>query len=115
MNIKNENPYKKDKKNKSQNKNNSKIPINLEISPGIIEEQLRDSIEKKSINISNSISLQSLNDSKMMELARHYGVGGGEESSSGNYLMNNVIYNKKQYFSNYQGLYGKKKHKRNKD
>ena len=82
----------------------------MQISPGIVDEYFRDSLGKKSSsNNSNRVSLQSLSDSKMMELAGHYGHGlGGDESSSDNYQMNNVIYNKKQYFKNSKGLYDNK-------
>ena len=105
----------KDRSNQNQNKknknqNNPKPPVNLQISPGIVDEYFRDSLGKKSSsNNSNRVSLQSLSDSKMMELAGHYGHGlGGDESSSDNYQMNNVIYNKKQYFKNSKGLYDNK-------
>ena len=104
---------KKNKNNKNQI--NSKAPIPLQISAGIVDEYFRDSIGKKSSNNSNNssnrISLQSLSDSKMMELAGNYKLG--EESSSDNYQMNNVIHNKKQFYRNYERLYENKKGKKN--
>ena len=51
--------------------------------------------QDKNTTISNRISLQSLSDSKMMELAAHYGY---EDSSSENYQMNNIIHNKRKFF-----------------
>ena len=39
--------------------------------------------------------MQSLSDSKMMELASKYITE--EDNSSENYYMNNIIYNKKKY------------------
>ena len=96
----------------NNNKNNSKIenirsnnikpPIHLEISPGIVDEYYRDSIGKKSNSSSNRISMQSLNDSKMWELAGHYGLG--DESSSDNYQMSTVIHNKKKFYRNNKDL-----------
>ena len=89
-------------KNESNKNNNLKPPISLQISSGIVDEHFkdRDSIGKKSNsnNNSNRISLQSLNDSKMLELAGHYGLA--DDSSSDNYQMNNVIHNKKKYLNN---------------
>ena len=72
------------KKKERKNKNNF-LPKNDEI--------FRDNQEKNTSN-SNRISLQTLSDSKMMELAGHYGY---EESSSENYQMNNVVHSKKQF------------------
>ena len=89
-------------KNENNKNNNLKPPISLQISSGIVDEYFkdRDSIGKKSSsnNNSNRISLQSLNDSKMLELAGHYGLG--DDSSSDNYQMINVIHNKKKYLNN---------------
>ena len=111
------NKNKTDSNNNTKNKNNknqinSKPPIPLQISAGIVDEYFRDSIGKKSSNNSNNssnrISLQSLSDSKMMELAGNYKLG-GEESSSDNYQMNNVIHNKKQFYRNYEKLYENKR------
>lgn len=77
----------------NDNKNNNlKPPIPLQISSGIVDEK------SNSNNNSNRISLQSLNDSKMLELAGHYGLG--DDSSSDNYQMINVIHNKKKYLNN---------------
>ena len=83
----------------SKNLNNSK-PTPLVISPGIVDEFFRDSIGKKSSSSSNRISLQSMNDSKMMEIAGHYGFI--DDSSSDNYKMNNVIHSKKNFYKNYK-------------
>ena len=112
INNNNKNKNDNNKKNKNnKNQINSKAPIPLQISAGIVDEYFRDSIGKKSSNNSNNssnrISLQSLSDSKMMELAGNYKLG--EESSSDNYQMNNVIHNKKQFYRNYQKLYENKK------
>ena len=89
-------------KNENNKNNNLKPPISLQISSGIVDEYFRDrdSIGKKSNsnNNSNRISLQSLNDSKMLELAGHYGLV--DDSSSDNYQMSNVIHNKKKYLNN---------------
>ena len=82
--------------------NNIKPPIYLEISPGIVDEYFRDSIGKKSNSSSNRISMQSLNDSKMWELAGHYGLP--DDSSSDNYQMNTVIHNKKNFYRNNKNL-----------
>ena len=43
----------------------------------------------------NNQSLQSLSDSKMMEIANHYICG--EDDSVENYQMNNIIYNRKKH------------------
>ena len=115
-NSKNNNDNNKKNKN-NKNQINSKAPIPLQISAGIVDEYFRDSIGKRSSNNSNNssnrISLQSLSDSKMMELAGNYKLG--EESSSDNYQMNNVIHNKKQFYRNYDKLYdNKKSYKKNK-
>ena len=73
------------KKKKERKDKNNFLPKNDEI--------FRDNQEKNTSN-SNRISLQTLSDSKMMELAGHYGY---EESSSENYQMNNVVHSKKQF------------------
>ena len=87
--------------NKIQSQINSKPPSPLQISPVIVDEYFKESIRKKnnsnsnSNNSSNRISLQSLSDSKMLELAGHYKLG--EESSSDNYQMNSIIHYKTKY------------------
>ena len=60
------------------------------------DEIFQDNQEKITSN-SNKISLQTLSDSKMMELAEHYGY---EDSSSENFQMNNVVHSKKQFLKN---------------
>ena len=77
------------KKKREDNKENLNIQNELRSKNQIIQ----DNIEKNT-NTSNRISLQSLSDSKMMELAGHYGY---EDSSSENYQMNNIIHNKKKF------------------
>ena len=77
------------KKKREDNKENRNIQNELRPKNQIIQ----DNIEKNT-NTSNRISLQSLSDSKMMELAGHYGY---EDSSSENYQMNNIIHNKKKF------------------
>ena len=78
----------------SQNKNKEKKKNdkNYQYESGK-NEIFRDNQEKNT-TISNRISLQSLNDSKMMELASHYCY---EDSSSENYQMNNIIHHKKKF------------------
>ena len=55
----------------------------------------RKDIKDKNDDQKSVQSLQSLSDSKMMELANHY--VSGEEDSVENYQMNNVIYSKKKH------------------
>lgn len=86
----------KSKKGTNKSVNSSKPVKSLEVSPVFSNEYFRDSIGKKSNTSSNKVSLQSLSDSKMLELAGHYGFG--DESSSDNYQMNNVIHNKKNFY-----------------
>ena len=86
----------KSKKGTNKSVNSSKPIKSLEVSPVFSNEYFRDSIGKKSNTSSNKVSLQSLSDSKMLELAGHYGFG--DESSSDNYQMNNVIHNKKNFY-----------------
>lgn len=87
--------------------NNLKYSANLEITHDIFGENPRDSFDRKSNSNSNRISLQSLNDSKIMELAGHYLE---DDSSIDNYQMNTVIHNKKEFNKYYDNNYGKKKH-----
>lgn len=94
----NYNKSKNDNNKNNKSENSSKPLTPLEISPVLVNEYFRDSIGKKSNTSSNKVSLQSLSDSKMLELAGHYGLG--DESSSDNYQMNNVIHNKKRFFRN---------------
>ena len=72
--------------------NNKKNP-NWKIEYGNEEESFKDNLEKNS-SVSNRISLQTMNDSKMMELAGYYV---NEESSSDNYKMNNIVHSKKKF------------------
>ena len=44
---------------------------------------------------SDELSLQSLSDSKMMELANKY--ANEDDNSSENYRMNNIVHSKKKY------------------
>jgi len=96
--IKFNNNSKIDSKSKAPKKslNNIKYSENLEITHDIMGEYPRDSFGKKSNSNSNSnrISLQSLNDSKMFELAGHCIE---DDSSTDNYQMNTVIHNKKEF------------------
>lgn len=85
--------------NYSKNGNNIKAGIPYEISSGIVDEYFGDSIDRNSnSNSSNKISLQSLSDSKMIELAGNYKLA--DDSSSDNYRMDNIIHNKKEYIRN---------------
>ena len=88
------NPFNKDiqKINKTKKEENEKKQ-NLKFESGPKEEFLKDNTEKITNN-TNRISLQSISDSKMMELAGYYGY---EDSSSENYQMNNIIHNKKKF------------------
>jgi hypothetical protein len=85
----------KARKSNNKSENRSKPITPLEVSPVFVNEYFRDNIGKRSNSSSNKVSLQSLSDSKMLELAGHYGMG--DESSSDNYQMNNVIHNKKKF------------------
>ena len=88
------NPFSKDiqKINKNKKEENTKKQ-NLKFESGPKEEFFKDNAEKFTNN-TNRISLQSISDSKMMELAGYYGY---EDSSSENYQMNNIIHNKKKF------------------
>ena len=89
--------------NKIKGQINSKPPSLLQITPVIVDDFFKESSQKKnSNNSSNEVSLQSLSDSKMLELAGHYGLG--EESSSDNYQMNNVIHNKIHFKKKFQKI-----------
>ena len=91
---------KKSSYNNNENKkkiNNSKSQMPLKISSNI-NDYYRKSFSRKSDSNSNRISLQSLNDSKMLELAGHY--GNEEDSSSDNYKMNTIIHYKKEFNGN---------------
>ena len=107
--IKINNNAKFDDKSKAPKKslNNLKYSANLEITHDILGEIQRDSFDKKSNSNSNRISLQSLNDSKILELAGHYLE---DDSSTDNYQMNTVIHNKKVFNRIYDNNNGKKKH-----
>ena len=88
------NPFNKDIQKINKNKKEEKPEKqNLKFESGPKEEFFKDNAEKITNN-SNRISLQSMSDSKMMELAGYYGY---EDSSSENYQMNNIIYNKKKF------------------
>ena len=88
--------------NYSKNENNKKVVIPYEISSGIVDEYFGDSIDKNTNSSnSNKISLQSLSDSKMIELADHYKLA---DDSSSDYRMNNIIHNKKEYIKNSEKL-----------
>ena len=82
--------YQKIKKNK---KEENSIKKNIKNESGSKSEFSKNSSEKNSYN-SNRISLQTISDSKILELAGNYGL---EDSSTENYQMNNVIYNKNRY------------------
>ncbi len=107
--IKINNNSKIDSKSKAPKKslNNLKYSANLEITHDILGENPRDSFGKKSNSNSNRISLQSLNDSKIFELAGHCIE---DDSSTDNYQMNTVIHNKKQFNKISETYNGKKKH-----
>jgi hypothetical protein len=82
----------------SNNINNASMPnthylLGLKISSGI-NECIYD-INKENKNNKNELSLQSISDSKMMELANKY--ISEEDNSSENYYMNNIIHNKKKF------------------
>ena len=77
---------------KGKKKENSKKK-NLQNESGFKGEYYKDSSDKKSMD-SNRISLQTISDSKMFELAGYYEH---EDSSCENYQMNNVLYNKKKF------------------
>ena len=82
----------------SNNINSTSMPnthylLGLKISSGI-NECFYD-INKENKNNKNELSMQSINDSKMMELASKY--ISEEENSSENYYMNNIIHNKKKF------------------
>ena len=79
-------------KNKNVKNNKKRTSWNIELGQG--DECFKDSSEKNS-NFSNRISLQSINDSKIMEMAGYYGH---DDSSSDNYQMNNIIHAKKKQF-----------------
>ena len=81
--------------NYSKNEKNIKVISPYEISSGIVDEFFRDSIGRSSNNSKSRISLQSLSDSKMVELAGHYKLA--DDSSSDNYRMDNIIHSKKEY------------------
>ena len=85
----------KAKKGNNKSENRSKPITPLEVSPVFVNEYFRDNIGKRSNSSSNKVSLQSLSDSKMLELAGHYGMG---DESSSDYQMNNVIHNKKKFY-----------------
>jgi hypothetical protein len=106
--IKINNNSKFDAKSKESKKslNNLKYSANLEITHDILGEIQRDSFDKKSNSNSNRISLQSLNDSKILELAGHYLE---DDSSTDNYQMNTVIHNKKEFNKIFGNNNGKKK------
>ena len=77
------------KKTEDKNKNNKRLKCEYNSK----NELNQDNLEKNT-STSNRISLQSLSDSKMMELAGHYGY---EDSSSENCQMSNIILNKKHF------------------
>ena len=79
-----------DKKNKKSKNSQYKI------SSRIVNEYFRDS----SSNNSNKITLQSINDSKFMELACHLNFD--EDSISEKFLNTNLLYNKKKKLKNYK-------------
>ena len=54
----------------------------------------KDNNNKNNIH-RDELSMQSLSDSKMMELASKYATE--DDNSSENYQMNNILYNKKKY------------------
>lgn len=107
--IKTNNNSKIDSKSKASknNLNNLKYSANLEITYDILGENPRDSFGKKSNSCSNRISLQSLNDSKMLELAGHCIE---DDSSTDNYQMTTVIHNKKEFNKICDSNNGKKRH-----
>jgi hypothetical protein len=90
----------------TQNLNNMQYSANLEITHDILGENPRDSFDKKSNSNSNRISLQTLNDSKILELAGHCIE---DDSSTDNYQMNTVIHNKKEFNKIFGNNNGKKK------
>ena len=80
--------------------NSSSIPnthylLGLKVSSGFNECFYDINKENKIKNNKNELSMQSLSDSKMMELASKYITE--EDNSSENYYMNNIIHNKKKY------------------
>jgi len=80
----------------SKNKKENKIKSNQNSqNESLKKNELYQDNQDKNTTISNRISLQSLSDSKIMELAGHYGY---EDSSSENYQMNNIIHNKRKFF-----------------
>ena len=87
-------PFNKEnqKINKDQKKENSKKK-NLQNESGFKGEYYKDSSDKNSID-SNRISLQTISDSKILELAGYYEH---EDSSCENYQMNNILYNRKKH------------------
>ena len=87
-------PFNKENQKMTKDKieENSKN-INLQNNSGLKGEFNKDNSDKKSID-SNRISLQTISDSKILELAGYYDI---EDSSSENYQMNNVLYHKKKY------------------
>ena len=78
---------------KNKKKEKIKNSINYQYESGPKNEFLEDN-QDKNTTISNRISLQSISDLKMMELAGYYAY---EDSSSENYQMNNIIHNKKKF------------------
>ena len=82
------------------NINSSSLPnthylLGLKVSSGFNECFYDINKENKIKNNKNELSMQSLSDSKMMELANKYVTE--EENSSENFYMNNIIHNKKKY------------------
>ena len=96
--INNINNNNNNKNNINNYNNNKRSPTPLEVSPVFVNEYFRDSIGKKSSNNSNKVSLQSLSDSKMLELAGHYGIG-GDDSSSDTFQMNSIVHSKKKFYN----------------
>ena len=82
--------YQKITKGKKRENSNKK---NLQNESGYKGQYYKDSSDKKSMD-SNKISLQTISDSKILELAGYYEY---EDSSCENYQMNNVLYNKKKF------------------
>ena len=82
------------------NMNSSSLPnthylIGLKISSGFNECFYDINKENKINNNKNELSMQSLSDSKMFELATKYVTE--DDNSSENFYMNNIIHNKKKY------------------
>ena len=73
----------------------------LKMAPGEVNEYFYDFNSKRGKNDDQKSvqSLQSLSDSKMMELANRY--LSEEDDSVENYQMNNVVFNKKRYNKRY--------------